>query len=148
MLALARSGRIGQRAPVLLPPLVEALKDRSADVRRMAVSALMSMNAEALSACGALTSCLIDTDISVRLEAARALYFIRFETEAPIAVSLDILQHSEVAADRRKAASTLRAMGSDAESAVPALQAMQNDQRRDMARDVTQALESIQRRSR
>ena len=39
-------------------------------------------------------------------------------------------------------------MGSDAVSAVPTLQTMQNDQREDVARAVSQALESIQGRPR
>jgi hypothetical protein len=61
---------------------------------------------------------------------------------------LDVLQHSAVAGDRSMAAYNLTLMGSDAESAVPTLQTMQNDQRKDVARAVAQALEAIQRRPR
>lgn len=77
MLYLAERGTVGQRAPFLLPTLIDALKDPSPEVRATAASALECMYAEALSAIPALQAALRDPDANVRSRARQALNSIQ-----------------------------------------------------------------------
>ncbi|HEX6813496.1 MAG TPA: HEAT repeat domain-containing protein [Planctomycetota bacterium] len=123
MLWLVERGYVSQRAAVVLPPLILALKDRSAEIRVLAAVTLRDMGAAALPGRGALRESLNDNDARVRLAAVDALHHIRFETEGLVEVVVDVLEHEPDPASRAWAANTLASLGRAAQAAVPALEA-------------------------
>jgi hypothetical protein len=143
-LSLVEDGFVAPRAAVVLPALVGALEDPSPEVRRLAASQLVGIEAQALPACDALRGCLEDTDVETRLWAARALYLIRFETPGPIDASLEVLRADPEPRNRGMAAFNLCIMGRDAQFAVPALEAALKDPDSKVVRMVEQALTCIQ----
>jgi len=143
MLQLVRRGVLGPRARAILPTLLHTINDPVAKVRSATAYVFMEMEAEALSACDALMERLTDSDTETRLWSARALYSIRFETEAPIQCATDALLHDSNPRMRSMAAYNLELMGQDASPAVGALQQALSDPESDVRRQAQQALTGI-----
>jgi HEAT repeats len=143
MLALVEGGLVAPRAAVVLPALLHALEDPCAGVRRAAASVLAEMYAPALPACDTLRKILGDQDIETRLWAARALYSIRFETEGPVATSLDVLQHDADPRNRKMAVCNLEDMAYEAPSAFRALESAMTDSDEGVRNMASQAMTVI-----
>jgi HEAT repeat protein len=144
MLAFATAGHIGARARYIVPLLITALGDSSSDVRELAACELGDeFCGEALAACPLLRERLHDAEPRVRLWAARALYWISFEAEAPIRVSVDSLQHDPDPDLRSMAAYNLQCMGPDARMARPDLQQALSDSSDKVRGFAQQALDSM-----
>jgi HEAT repeat protein len=142
-LAYTQRGLVGPRAAVILPVLLQTITDSHPRVRRASVTTLMSMDAEAFSACDALRKTLQDPDTETRLWAARALYSIRLKTDAPIACAVDVLANDPQPSSRSMAAYNLCIMGKDAKAAVPALEKACQDADPDVQAQAEQALRHV-----
>jgi HEAT repeat protein len=143
LVEVVQTGRIGERAKVVVPALTRALQDPSAEVRRTAAFGLMDLGPEALSACNALRERLEDADAEVRLMAARALWFIDLEAEEPIRISVAALLHDPQSDTRSKAAYNLELMGAAARSALVALEQATHDRDEKVRRQAEQAFQQI-----
>jgi HEAT repeat protein len=142
-LRVVETGRIGDRARVVVPALIAALPDPSAEVRKMCAYSLMDIGPEALAACPALRERLSDSAPSVRLWAARALWCIHFESEAPIRATVDVLLHDSDQEMRQMAAYNLDLMAAAARTALGDLETATHDPNAEVRRQAEQAIASI-----
>jgi HEAT repeat protein len=146
MLRCAEAGHMGTRARIILPHLMAALRDPSAEVRWHAASVLgEEMCGEALPACPALRESMGDPDPRVRLWAARALYWIRFEIEGPIRTSIHAFQEDPNPRVRSMALENFHWMGSDARSAIPVLEKALQDPDADVRQYAQRVLDDVRR---
>lgn len=115
-------GEAGGDAKVVVPALVGALKDRDRFVRRFAAQSLGDLGPEASAAVPALRKALDDSRMEVQEAAVTALGKIGPTAVQALIAALE--DPDALTGVRRRAAESLGKIGGPAKSAIPALTAM------------------------
>lgn len=113
------AGAIARLGPSVVPPLVEATRERAGSVRRESLHALGLMGPEARGALGRIEELTRDPDASTRREAASVLWSISGRPDAASTL-IEALRDPDKS-ERSLSAYRLGLMGPAAASAVPAL---------------------------
>ncbi|MCA8970706.1 MAG: HEAT repeat domain-containing protein [Planctomycetes bacterium] len=142
-IAAVKQGASTARGRVVIPALICALDDDSPEVREAVVATLGWIGPEAVLACDRLTTLLLDASPQVRLAAARALFEIRLEVDAPLATLIDLLDSGDQQI-RVHTCNYLADMGGGARPAIAALRAMQSDPSPEVREQAQYAVNRIQ----
>jgi len=139
-----QQGLIGGRPRVLIPVMIRALDDTSAEVLERIAYSLLFIGPVAMEACPRLGRALSDANPLVRLWSARALHTISGEIPGPLDTSVALLGDANPDI-RTMAAYNLNLMMKDAYMAIPFLERQLDDPVEGVRTQVQQALDDIRR---
>ena len=126
LLRRTKAGSTSQRARVLVPALVDALTDTSADVMRASMETLALIGPEGCAAESALRVCARDLDERVRSRAALALWCVCCDAPAAIDISSRLMKSSDPST-RAEAVGIVSSMGVDGSAGFPFVRDLAND---------------------
>jgi HEAT repeat protein len=138
---------IGPKAVKAVPALMDLLRDPNLNLRGRAALALGAIGPAAQPAVGALADALADnTDPTIKLFAAQALWVIDKKEQMALPVLCDLLTDDQISlAMRLQAVKTLTQMGSSAKAAFPALHRAGFDDNEALQKAIEIATEQIGR---